>query len=441
MEFSKKKLLSIIKESQDIEFDEMAFKPENPEMPHRPKIYDPEFEYSDDRTRKFKKAQTDPKTGTIKIKKFLPGWTKDNTTPPKGEGIPDYWVVNVEGVMGQEKVWIPTNCQEIEEFVEKNREWVDQLRAKFNIEPLFEKCENPQYQTPVEKRFDPNLLAKKSEPWAAGERAQRQSGGKREEGFNNLLKKFITDNTELKEHLELCSIPPVSNARTNVDRHSEKTNTSFTFRTHHIDYYKDQEEFLDVVVGRVFGENAEQERRKDPTKFIQRQYNKSYTNWDPERKTDKKFFGYTPVYKREKKGYKESDIDVMVVTNFEIVGTMVDNGFVWNLNFKTKFGKKLKEDPRVKQLTDDKDISLQKFADVGDKEFNDRHTILDDVTIKSALLELLTEFVEKVKEFSPQDALDLANIKGYQVSDDGEDEINEQKINNIIQNVISEMRK
>lgn len=435
MEFSKKKLLSILKETQEVEFDEMAFRPQNPEMPHRPKYYDPEFAYTDQGERK-KVAQKKKGTGEIKIKSVVPGWTKDNPTPPKEEGTPDYWVINATGQPGDEKVWVPIGCNEIEAFVQENKEWIDQLRVKYNIEPIFEKCAKPKTHS---KFYDKFNLPKKEEPWTAGERAQRQSGGKREEGFNNLLKTYIINNDKLKEHLELCSIPPVSNTRTNIDRHSEKTNTSFTFRTHHIDYYRDQEEFLKVVVERVIGDSEDKIEREDPTKYIQRQYNKRRTNWEPQRKSDKKFFGYTDVYKMEKKGFKETDIDVMVITNFEIVGTLNNDRFIWNLNFNTKFGNKLRRDERIKKLTEEKNISLQKFADLTDTNFNDRHTIMDDISIKSALHELLSEFVERAMQFSPEEALELANIKGYQVDD--ADELNEHKIINIINDVIRETKK
>ena len=106
-----------------------------------------------------------------------------------------------------------------------------------------------------------------------------------------------------------------------------------------------------------------------------------------------------------------------------------------------KFGKKLKEDPRIKRLTEDKFVTITKNVEPdpeNTREFSDDYTVMDNLRIKQGLLEAIQEFQDKVKEeITPQDALRLGRMT---YGSTGEN-LQEHQISKMIKNVIKSVKK
>jgi hypothetical protein len=241
---------------------------------------------------------------------------------------------------------------------------------------------------------------------------KRFSGGQRSEGFNRLVEDIIEKDDELQKHLVLCSIPPIKDQKTHVDRHTKFDNNSVSYTTHTFDAYPTQQDFLKSVVDRVRGRIPE----NDTSGYMARLFNKNYSNWSLTKTSEEKYFGVTDIYGLNRYGFREDQINAMVSSIFSIKGQRMgnSNGFTWTISLETKFGKKLQEEPKVKNLTRDKNIVVTKTAEpdpTDNRVYNESFTIMDKLSVKEALKSAFIEFKQKVMDISPEDALDLADIE------------------------------
>jgi hypothetical protein len=85
---------------------------------------------------------------------------------------------------------------------------------------------------------------------------------------------------------------------------------------------------------------------------------------------------------------------------------------------RTKFCRKLQEDYRLNGgLELDKDIQITKRAEFDSQtSFDDENTIMDNLAIKSALIEALDELRDTIMKMKPIEALKNANIKQYDIT-------------------------
>jgi hypothetical protein len=169
------------------------------------------------------------------------------------------------------------------------------------------------------------------------------------------------------------------------------------------------------VTARVFGEDVPEQFK---SYHLARQFNKNYANWVETKKNDKKYFGKTPKYKLEAYGFDPSNLDVTVRADLNIKGRLMGNEFRWEIVFSTKFGRKLKEESRIKDgLSLDKDLVVRKVVPIDSSEdFDDSRTVLHDDEIRFALEEGLKELKEKLfSEMDPIEVLERANIRAYDV--------------------------
>lgn len=423
MEFSKKKLLSILEEVNTLDVDEMARRPKG--------------------TRARKEGDAPPK--------FEPGWKENNPTPPGGEGIPDYWVVNPNQVEGEGMVFVPVTCREIEKFINDNKEWLDSLGVLHNIteSPQVIYCERglPVTHRVAEKIFAGGYKAS-GDKIPVGERIKRYSNRKKGEGFYDIIEKYF-ETGPFADYLRFSSVPPIKNRRENIDRYSdaEITNDRLTFKMISFDKYESLQDFLKNVIEKIrpianFRIPDENKPTYDSGDYLARLFNKIYRKWDPERKTDKSFYGYTEKYQLKRIGYEEDDINVMSSTYFEINGLLnrANGTYTWKISMSVKFGKKLQEDQRVGRLTEDKFIEHTKVVELDPDvvgKFGDEYTIMDNFDIKQGLIEAITDFQSKVKEqITPQDALRLGRLTYASTQ-----KLDEQDITKLIQNVIKETNK
>jgi hypothetical protein len=142
----------------------------------------------------------------------------------------------------------------------------------------------------------------------------------------------------------------------------------------------------------------------------------------------------------DKYGFDEDNLDVTVRMDFKIEGTKMNNQYLWVINFKTKFGRKLKEERYIRGgLNLDKDITIRKEVDFDStKEFDDSYTVLDSIEIKSALIEGLQELSDKIMGMKPIETLKLANVKQFDITK--KPTVNEE-VTSIVSKVIDKIKK
>jgi hypothetical protein len=159
----------------------------------------------------------------------------------------------------------------------------------------------------------------------------------------------------------------------------------------------------------------------DPYKsyHLARQFNQNYMNWEETKKNQKSYLGKTPSYMLDAYGFDEDNLDVTVRMDLSIKGQLLDNQYLWTVRFKTKFGRKLKEDRWVSNgLELDRDETIRKTAQLEPgTEFDDKMTVMDSLPIKTSLIEALDELRDKIMtEYKPVEMLKKANVKQYDIT-------------------------
>jgi hypothetical protein len=380
---NKKQLL----ENLELDVDEDVFKRKDPHLPPKPKW--------------------DKKTGAFKISKATPYWKKDS--PDK---IPHYWVLNPSKTEGGDIVVVPLDCQQLDEFINENRDWLKEIEDLHGIEPQLIECKRPMH-APDNKNFSTrsNLGGKQSLP----EKINRK--------FLKILRSEFGDQSEkgreFNEVLNLRSIPAIMlevwKSRNYINNHVPKyTNNLITFQSLNFNSYQSANQFLNAVVDRVRGVKNDNMN----TYYLARQFNNKYTNWEEDRKAKKHYEGKTPVYKLDKRGYYELNLDVTLQTLFSVVGKKVNNNFIWQIKMKNKFGRKRSDENYIKDglsvirldpngYLDDNVISSSVTVPM-DKEHNDDFTVMDDAIITGALMQCISDFKQKLESINPKSALKIA---------------------------------
>jgi hypothetical protein len=390
-EISKKDLLSLMLETTSAEIDEFA-----------------DWKKMKNITKKFEKILDDNKN--------LVGW-------------------NVKGTP------ILFTCgSEINDFISAHQELIEQLKEKFGDSLKWEQGNLPGCQPRRQMKIrdfptEPGqkLKAKKLSTSYMGPETNMSAREKILRKLNSLLVEKL-ENNDITRHLELCSIPTIKGReRTNIDRHSEISNAKIEYTTHTFNSYGSAQDFLKAVMQRIKGQAPENMR----TYYLARQFNKKYRNWEETKKNKKEYKGLTDIYKLEKYGLAEANLDVTVAMFLTIKGELMGNSYHWSISFKTEHGKKLKEDKYLNKLSPDKEFNIVKTAQIEPGvRFSENYTVLDSMSIVSALIEGLDELVGKINEINPKDALKLANIRRYDVK-----KVEEQEIDKLIKTVIQEIKK
>lgn len=135
-------------------------------------------------------------------------------------------------------------------------------------------------------------------------------------------------------------------------------------------------------------------------------------NWSITRPTENKDVVYkehplTAKYKLNRRGFDANDLDAMVADVFTFRGQATqDNGFTWTMEFKTKFGKKLKEESNISGgLVED--MFLQSTASTGPLEslVGDDDSIASNEQIIDAFKEALNDIASKIASIDPKEEL------------------------------------
>jgi hypothetical protein len=152
---------------------------------------------------------------------------------------------------------------------------------------------------------------------------------------------------------------------------------------------------------------------------LARQFSQIYQNWEETKKNQQHYVGKTDRYGLDKFGFDEDNLDVTVRMDLKITGRLLDNQYLWTINFKTKFGRKLKEERWLRNgLELDKDKTIRKTVQLEPGvQFDDKNTIMDSLPIKTGLIEALDELRDLIMtKFKPVEMLDKANVKQYDIT-------------------------
>ena len=174
-------------------------------------------------------------------------------------------------------------------------------------------------------------------------------------------------------------------------------------------------------------------------------------NWSPTRKSEKKDASYkadplTPILKLDKSGYSAEDYDVEINEVFTIRGGITQFGdenrtaFKWIIEFKTQYGKKLREESRIQGgLVED--IYLTSEATTGpiDKLAGDDGSIATNREIVDAFKQALAEIQAQIMAIDPKTELRsrFAGVGRTEMTRQVDESID---IDSIVNKIISELK-
>lgn len=138
-------------------------------------------------------------------------------------------------------------------------------------------------------------------------------------------------------------------------------------------------------------------------------------NWSITRPSEIKNQAYkenplTPIYQLKKGGYDPNDVDAMIASVFTFRGQPTeDNGFTWTLEFKTKYGQKLKEESRISGglIEDEDNIYFTSTASTGPlaERLGPNGSIATNEAIMDAFKEALSDMASKIESIEPRKEL------------------------------------
>ena len=311
-----------------------------------------------------------------------------------------------EVVPGSERIWVPLDGVELEAFKEANQEWLDSLADQYGMDPEL---------VPAKKVKDQPRNAKAGTTYQHSGNVKSATPKIKTE-LHRLIDEYL-GNPEVSARLERLSIPEVkSRDRKHLNRYGRVDNDQINYQTHTFNSYLSSTQFLKFVTARISGKKLEDEYK---SYHLARQFNQNYMNWEETKKNSKQYLGKTPSYMLDAYGFDEANLDVTVRMDLSIKGQLLDNQYLWTVRFKTKFGRKLKEDRWVNNgLELDRDETIRKTAELEPgTEFNDKMTVMDSLPIKTALIEALDELKDMIMtQFKPVEMLKKANVKQYDIT-------------------------
>jgi hypothetical protein len=358
-----------------------------------------------------------------KLVKYKPFFKEDNTTD-----IPDYWIANPKLEEGGEILVVPLDCQELEEFKNANKEWLEGIKETHNLEPQLAACKRGKYHRPIEK-FVAGGYQPTGEKYSESERITRQ------------LFKVIEENLEnesFSEVLNTRSIPTVvSRDRKNVNQYGKFSNQKIEYSTHNYNAYGTVKDFLAAAIARVKGQDTLEMK----TFHMARQYNTRYNNWRADKKMLKQYSGKTEKYMLDAFGLEEQNLDVTIRMDLEIFGELLgENSYTWNVRMTTKIGKKLEEETGLKGgFLDDKTIQASTTAQLAPgTQFTESYTVMDNPEIVNALIEAMDNLKSQVESIDPKETLKVATVKRYQINPN-QNQVNESLKERLVDRIVKKL--
>ena len=401
-------LKNIIKESISTDVDEMARRPE---------------------------GKRDPKG---KIHKYQPVFSKDNPTPPGGDGAPDGWVINIGQVEGQERLVIMYyDCGDLDSLIDRYKLLFEEFETEYGLVPELVPC-NPEGRTESDIRRTinhPRNMAvgtpykDSGENYSISEKINRKL-------YPIIREKLGNDNINLE--LQKRSFPPVKVKDEYLNKHAEKpTNEKVFFQCHSYNSYDSLGSFFESVISVLDG-NAPSGMH---THYLARGFNKIYKNWERTRKQRLEYKGKTKKYKLDVVGLDQSNLDASILMSFILSGEKDGDTFVWKAEISTSISKKKDVDRYVKEDSQrmfNKKTSVTVGIDQ-DKTFDDNYTVMDDKEIVDGLNVCLGNLVNEILSIDPESVLDYATMDVYMLSNNTEMNENK-KINYFVNSIINEIK-
>jgi|LauGreDrversion4_2_1035121.scaffolds.fasta_scaffold13706_7 hypothetical protein len=355
-----------------------------------------------------------------KPKKFEPVWREDNPTPAGEHGVPDAWILNPTLEPGKEKLIVPLDCEELNNFIEKNKEWLDSLGVLHNLEPELVACKRTKDQPRSYKTGTPY--------YGSGEKMSAQETIKRK--LFSVIDGQIA-NQEFSEVLNKRSIPTiVARDRKHVNMYTRFDNDRIVYETHNYNAYETVQDFLKAAIARVKGGDTPEMK----TYHLARQYNQNYSNWAADKKNQKQYAGKTDIYKLDAYGLEEKNLDVSIRMDFKISGEKIGESFTWNVRMVNKIGKKLSDESGLRGgFLDDKLFQATTTAQLDPtKQFTESYTVMDDINVVNALLQAIEDLKSQIESVDPKETLKVATVKQYQIKRNVNEDVTEKLIKRIV---------
>lgn len=361
-----------------------------------------------------------------KIPKFRPIFRQGNETD-----IPDAWELNPTQTQGAGQLFVPTDCEEVQSFIENNKEWLDEVGMLTSLEPMLYSCKRTKYQPRNVKAGTTYTPSGEVKPATTKIKIQ----------LNKLVDEYL-GNPEVSARLEKLSIPEIkSRDRKHLNKYGRVDNEQINYQTHTFNSYLSATQFLKFVTARIGGKKLDDQYK---SYHLARQFNQIYMNWDEALKNQQNYAGKTDAYKLDKFGFDEDNLDVTVRMDLSIKGQLLDDQYLWVITFKTKFGRKLKEERWLRNgLEIDKNEVIRKVAQIEPgTTFDDKNTVMDNLSIKTALIEALDELKNKIMtEYKPVEMLKKATVKQSDITKKPiQNDVNEE-VTSIVKKVIDKIKE
>lgn len=328
---------------------------------------------------------------------------------------------------------------DIGQFISENPELVKELKERFGLNLKWEQgnlagCQPrrkmnlqsfPDDEQDEVTPFDTTYIPS-GEKMKAPEKIKRKL-------FSIIEKEFSND--EFSEVLNKRSIPTIiARDVKHISMYGRYDNDKIEYQTHNYNGYESLQDFLKAAIARVKGGETPEIK----TYYLARQFNQNYRLWAADTKNLKKYEGETEIYKLNRYGLEQTNLDVSIRMDFQITGEKMGESFAWNVKMSNKIGKKMKEESGLRGgFLDDKIFQVSKTAQLNPtKQYGDSYTVMDDINVVNALMESIEELKSQIEAVDPKETLKVANIKQYQIKRD----VNESVKDRLIQRVINKIK-
>lgn len=257
------------------------------------------------------------------------------------------------------------------------------------------------------------MVSKEPFPAPGEEKKELSVQGKILRGFLNPYFRELAFN--VKEHLNSAGLPEIvaplhkfENQTENINKYTTITNENVTWSSQNSFFYPSLEVYINNAKDLYRGRTPEY---TPEARHLVRQDNPG-RNWAPTRPAENKDDAYkekplTPIYQLNRGGYDPNDLDIQVVDVFTFRGRLTQgNIFTWTIEFKTKYGKKLKEESRIQGgLVED--LYLEATASTGNLESvaGPDGSIASNKEIVDAFLEALADIQSQILAIDPREEL------------------------------------
>lgn len=364
------------------------------------------------------------RTDTKAPGEFLPITSPDSGDVGEYREIEGYYLPQINQVV------MILDCLSKEEFINKNRDWLDGLAEQWHnkygtatdnfIKEIeyapCKKTKTPRKQADLLK-FLSNLGFEKKP--TTGDKMEPKELNKRVLGEilrENLFGPSVSDTFRKKtipfNPMEESTMKTLWQGLKGFgDQYSsEFSDQKISFDLFAGYVYKSQFEFLETIILNDGGE-FEEASAKSEKYYVSRQWNKKYPNYDAAKPMVKDFKGLTPIQQKPKQDLREPNIDVTVRTDVNILGELInENSFVWKLQFKIVLGKKLEEEPRLKRGF----ASLNNIEATQTVQLNPNETkspIMYNKNVQNGLKMVCEELREKIESVEFEKILEYANVE------------------------------